>query len=321
MSKVIINNVEVHLVSRDGSIFANSLEVANVFEKPHKDVLVKIRSMSERAGRNFSLKYYQSSGKELPMYEMSRDGFMFLGMGFNGEKAENFKLDLIDAFNEMEQHIKEVPKLPTNPMEILQLIFDAQKATNIELIEIKDEIEELKGDIVLTPSQKRILQKSVATKVYSFNAPKDSNKKLFSKIYSKLKDKFVVSSYMEIPRLQFNEAKSMVDNITLIDLVYGDIMETIFPNEYIRVMLHALGISHTKNNRYIQPNTRYNPYPISYRNYYQQKNSEIFNKLVLEGLAEYYEHEDSWRCYYRVTEKGIEHLKSLGYKFKMKDVE
>ena len=127
-------------------------------------------------------------------------------------------------FIEKEKEAKQL-RIPTDPMEILSLVFDAQKATNIELIEIKTEIEELKGDIVLTPSQKRILQKSVATKVYSFIADFDDfyvqnhKAKLFSKIYSKLKDRFAVSSYMEIPRLSFNEAKSMVDNITLIDLV------------------------------------------------------------------------------------------------------
>lgn len=220
MSKVIINNVEVHLVSRDGSIFASSLELAKVFEKDHKNIMRDIRNISTRGQRNFEpSSYLNEQNKYQPMYNMNRDGFMFLAMGFTGEKAENWKLDLIDAFNEMERQIKEVPKLPTNPMEILQLVFDAQKATNIELIEIKDEIEELKGDIVLTPSQKRILQKSVSIKVYSFNAPEESNRKLFAAIYSKLKDRFAVSSYMEIPRLSFNEAKSMVDSITLIDLV------------------------------------------------------------------------------------------------------
>lgn len=138
-----------------------------------------------------------------------------------GAKLNNSLLmKVIDKMEELEKERQHpAPKLPTNPMEILQLVFDAQKATNIELIEIKDEIDGLKNDIVLTPTQKRILQKAVATKVYSFNAPMESNKKLFSAIYSKLKDRFVVSSYMEIPRLQFNEAKSMVDNITLIDLV------------------------------------------------------------------------------------------------------
>lgn len=221
MSLVIINDVEVHLVSRDGSIFANSLEVANVFEKAHKHVMAKIESFSARGRTNFRLtSYLNSSNYKSPMWEMNRDGFMFLAMGFTGEKAENWKHDLIDAFNEMERQVKDQQiKLPTGPMEILSLVFDAQKATNIELIEIKTEIEELKGDIVLTPSQKRILQKSVATKVYSFNAPKESNKKLFSAVYSKLKDRFAVSSYMEIQRLKFDEAKSMVDSITLIDLV------------------------------------------------------------------------------------------------------
>jgi len=123
-----------------------------------------------------------------------------------------------DYFIECERRSIQI-QLPTNPMEILQLVFDAQKATNIELIEIKDDLEGLKNDIVLTPSQKRILQKSVNSKVFSFEVPKESHSKLYSKIWSKVKDRFTVSSYMEIPRLQFNEAKSMVDNITLIDLV------------------------------------------------------------------------------------------------------
>jgi len=220
MSNVIINNVEVKLITLNGLVFAKSTEIAKVFGKRHDDVIRKIRSFNERGLRNFTESaYYSDQNKLCLMYEMNRDGFMFLAMGFTGEKAENWKLDLIDAFNEMELQIKEAPKLPTNPMEILQLVFDAQKATNIELIEIKDDLEGLKNDIVITPAQKRTLQKSVSLKVYSFNAPAESNKKLFAKVYSKLKNRFAVSSYMEIPRLQFNEAKSMVDNITLIDLV------------------------------------------------------------------------------------------------------
>lgn len=101
----------------------------------------------------------------------------------------------------------------------IMLLAQGYQLIEIKVDDIQSEVELLKNDIVLTPSQKRILQKAVAIKVYSFNAPKDSNKKLFSAVYSKLKDRFVVSSYMEIPRLSFNEARSMVDNITLIDLV------------------------------------------------------------------------------------------------------
>lgn len=116
----------------------------------------------------------------------------------------------------------EKEKEATRPMTIqeqIQLIAQGNQLIENKVDEIKNEVELLKNDIVLTPSQKRILQKAVATKVYSFEGRQEHNKKLFSKIYSKLKDQYFISSYMEIPRLSFNEAKSMVDNITLIDLV------------------------------------------------------------------------------------------------------
>ena len=39
------------------------------------------------------------------MYVMNRDGFTLLVMGFTGEKALQFKMDYIEAFNKMEQTI------------------------------------------------------------------------------------------------------------------------------------------------------------------------------------------------------------------------
>jgi len=42
----------------------------------------------------------------MPMYEMTRDGFSFLVMGFTGAKAAQFKEAYIEAFNRMEDHIQ-----------------------------------------------------------------------------------------------------------------------------------------------------------------------------------------------------------------------
>lgn len=193
----------------------SSVNISALTGKNHSHIMRDIRLMLaelELGESIFGSTYYDAQGKERPMFLLPKREALILSSGYNIQ----LRAKIIDKLEQMENNI---PKLPTDPMEILSLVFDAQKATNIELIEIKTEIEELKGDIVLTPSQKRILQKSVSIKVYSFNAPSESNKKLFSKIYSKLKDRFAVSSYMEIPRLSFNEAKSMVDSITLIDLV------------------------------------------------------------------------------------------------------
>ena len=87
-----------------------------------------------------------------------------------------------------------------------------------------------------------------------------------------------------------------------------------FPEEKIRIMLHALGISHTRNGDYVQPNKRYRPYPESYRNYYQIEDCEDWNDLVSKGYAEKRESSLNLK-YYFVTSKGKEYLKELGYKW------
>ena len=93
------------MVAKDGKVFATSLDVAKVFEKRHDNVVRDIKNMSERALLNFEeTTYIDSSNRTQKMYEMNRDGFTFLVMGFTGEKAENFKLDFIDGFNKMEMH-------------------------------------------------------------------------------------------------------------------------------------------------------------------------------------------------------------------------
>jgi hypothetical protein len=90
--------------------------------------------------------------------------------------------------------------------------------------------------------------------------------------------------------------------------------ESKFPQEDIKVMLHALGISHHKNGEYIQPNKRYSPYPTTYRNYYQIDKCEIWEELKNKGFAN-----DSISSlnlhFYYVTDEGKKHLKSLGYKW------
>ena len=40
------------------------------------------------------------------MFIMNRDGFTLLAMGFNGEKALEFKIKYIEAFNKMESELK-----------------------------------------------------------------------------------------------------------------------------------------------------------------------------------------------------------------------
>lgn len=88
-------------------------------------------------------------------------------------------------------------------------------------------------------------------------------------------------------------------------------------NEQIDDMLHALGIDYIrKTGKKIEPNKKYRPMPLSFRNYYQQKDNKSWNELVNLGFATYRESENNWQCVYFVSQKGKDKLKELGYNWK-----
>ena len=93
----------------DGQAVTSSLAVANFFSKRHGDVLKKIRTLECSASftaRNFSVSdYTDCTGRKLPCYQITRDGFAFLAMGFMGKRAAQFKEAYINAFNQMEKQL------------------------------------------------------------------------------------------------------------------------------------------------------------------------------------------------------------------------
>ena len=105
MNSTTVVDMRQFVAVRDGLLFTTSQNVADAFGKLHKDVLRKIDSLecsSEFTERNFTLSgYVDGSGRRLPQWDMTKDGFMFLVMGFTGKKAATIKEGYIAAFNEM----------------------------------------------------------------------------------------------------------------------------------------------------------------------------------------------------------------------------
>ena len=106
------------VVLRDRQAVTDSLKVAEVFEKQHRHVLEKARNLTAEnsAVKNMFVEttYINKRGQKQPIIYMNRDGFTLIAMGFTGKKAMEFKLKYIEAFNKMEQQIRnqsERPKL------------------------------------------------------------------------------------------------------------------------------------------------------------------------------------------------------------------
>lgn len=71
-----------------------------------------IRDIENLTDQNWAVKnlfiesqYINERGRTYKAYEMTRDGFSLLVMGFTGKKALDWKLKYIDAFNLMEQQL------------------------------------------------------------------------------------------------------------------------------------------------------------------------------------------------------------------------
>ena len=114
-------NIEIALNNINGKDVpaVTSLQVAEAFGKEHKHVLRDIRIILEAdedgfSESNFGLSsYLTEQNKEMPMYVMSKDGFVLLVMGYTGPEAMRMKKAYIARFNEMEEQLRTTsPLLP-----------------------------------------------------------------------------------------------------------------------------------------------------------------------------------------------------------------
>jgi len=89
-----------------------SRAVADVFEKRHDHILRDIDDLRKDVPNSgemfFEIQEPDSYGRMQRAYQMNRDGFSLLAMGFTGEKALAWKLKYIKAFNEMEAELRRI---------------------------------------------------------------------------------------------------------------------------------------------------------------------------------------------------------------------
>ncbi len=169
-----INNQEVIFENKDEQVFCTSLDVAKVFGKEHKNILRDIKNILNdlreigdvQCKSNFELSFkvrkiqgFKGRERKYPYYNLTRDGFSLLAMGFTGKEALQWKILFIDAFNEMERIIKNqyTPKLenynkykiPNTPYKenIIKAIMQTEQNRNCEFEElIAYEIKEIYKD-------------------------------------------------------------------------------------------------------------------------------------------------------------------------------
>lgn len=116
---------------KGGHPATTSLKVAEIFGKRHDRVIRAIKELDcsdEFRLPNFGeTSYLDSQNRLQPMFEMTKDGFTFLVMGFTGPEAAKFKEAYIRAFNMMETTLTSRPPA-IDPLQLQEMIRQAVAA-------------------------------------------------------------------------------------------------------------------------------------------------------------------------------------------------
>lgn len=159
-------NVQNLVSIQDKKIVTTSLQVAQTFEKKHKNVIQAIENLvaEKSAAKFFSEGTYENRGKKYPLFYMNRDGYSLLAMGFTGNESLKFKLAYIEAFNRMEDYLIELNRSSTlttrqweelakrvaakfkvssinkkvQPLSVLQILEDEERELGVDLTEFKN---------------------------------------------------------------------------------------------------------------------------------------------------------------------------------------
>ena len=184
---------------QNSQIVTTSEFIAQAFGKQHKHVLEKIEQISKEIKAsffepNFRLKAKQvRTGfgfRETKSYELTKDGFMLLVMGFTGKQAMAIKIAYIEAFNAMSEAI----------IDLNNTVSDGIKPAKT------------------TADDRTGLRQAVAALVGRKGID-------YSSAYSMIHQRFNVESIEDIPAEKLPEAVAYVHALTLHTGLTGEVLD------------------------------------------------------------------------------------------------
>lgn len=188
---------ELVFKGESNQVLTNSLLVAEKFGKEHQHVLRDVRNLinggvskiGDTPAFSEATYIHPQNGQEYPMFIMNRDGFTLLAMGFTGEKALQFKLEYINAFNKMEEIIKNGGfNVPKSFREALLLAAEQQEVIENQQKQIEEKNAKIEADKpkvlfseAVSASNKSILVRELA-KLITQNGYQIGEKQLYERL-------------------------------------------------------------------------------------------------------------------------------------------
>lgn len=172
--------------------------VAKAFGKAHKHILAKIEEIFTQVPDSFIKLNFKLIGKEVKsnlgngtyktnLYELTKDGFILLVMGFTGKNAMSIKIAYINAFNAIAEKLRQI--------QAKQYITTSNQNS--------------KPDVRYPTLNKR--QQYLIRQAVLDNVAETAN--TFHSVYKKLYTRFNVYRYQDILAKDFDEAIELLGGV------------------------------------------------------------------------------------------------------------
>ena len=218
--------MDLKVIDFKGQNVIESRMVAEMVGMRHSHLLEKIKGYEQIltnrkfGSLDFFIKntYKDGKGEERLCYLLTKQGCEMVANKLTGEKGVIFTAQYVKAFNEMEQKVS----IPQNPMQALELMFQAHKQTDAKVEELDNELQSFKKDIPLLPVECDDVQKAVrqlGTKILGgHGSPAYCDDSIRQKVYSdigkEIKHKFNVRTYKAIRRRHLEQVNKIIENYT-----------------------------------------------------------------------------------------------------------
>lgn len=211
------------VIMKDQQAVTSSLQVAESFGKEHRAVLKAIDDLKEGLAQKYADLFWEDTyvhpqnKQPYRIVYMNRDGFTLAALGFNNtQKVLDFKLKYIEAFNQMEDHIKQQPQIPDTPRGLALLALAANEEASKRLDDIDTRLVDIEENKLITTEDKGTIDRAVQKKVYQIckdqHLGQGAKSMLFQDLGSSIKQLFGVPNRGRIKDKDFQKVLGFIDH-------------------------------------------------------------------------------------------------------------
>ncbi|MEG7636879.1 Rha family transcriptional regulator [Enterococcus casseliflavus] len=211
------------VIMKDQQAVTSSLQVAESFGKEHRAVLKAIDDLKEGLAQKYADLFWEDTyvhpqnKQPYRIVYMNRDGFTLAALGFNNtQKVLDFKLKYIEAFNQMEDHIKQQPQIPDTPRGLALLALAANEEASKRLDDIDTRLVDIEENKLITTEDKGTIDRAVQKKVYQIckdqHLGQGAKSMLFQDLGSSIKQLFNVPNRGRIKDKDFQKVLGFIDH-------------------------------------------------------------------------------------------------------------